>query len=409
MKSDLDRLMAQRDLQALVVVGDETYSAPRDYLTNGAHVTGGLVIKKQGADPVMVVNPMEVEEAASSGLKVYSYHDLGWADLLKEAEGDRSKANVRLWERALQAENIPTGKIGIYGTSDVNVYIDMVRDLNRLNGYEFVGERGLTVFDEAYITKDADEIARLKKVAAGTSATLEATWDYIASHRAEGDTVVKADGTPLTIGDVKRFVRRTLLDHDLEDTGMIFAQGRDGGFPHSRGQGDQPLQLGQAIVFDLFPREVGGGYFHDVTRTWCIGYAPDDVQQTYDTVMRAFEIVLETYEEPGQPTHILQDAVLDYYESLGHPTQRSQPSTTNGYVHTLGHGVGLNIHERPSLSHIQRGDKLQVGNALTIEPGLYYPDKGYGVRVEDTVIIDTNGMMVTLTDFRKDLVLPLRG
>ncbi len=409
MKSDLDRLMAQRDLQALVVVGDETYSAPRDYLTNGAHVTGGLVIKKRGADPVMVVNPMEIEEAASSGLKVYSYHDLGWADLLKAAEGDRSKANVRLWERALQAEHIPAGKIGIYGTSDVNVYIDMVRDLNTLNGYEFVGERGLTVFDEAYVTKDADEIARLKKAAAGTSATLEATWDYIASHRAEGDTVVKTDGTPLTIGDVKRFVRRTLLDHDLEDTGMIFAQGRDGGFPHSRGQSDQPLQLGQAIVFDLFPREVGGGYFHDVTRTWCIGYAPEDVQRTYDTVMRAFEIVMETYEEPGQPTHILQDAVLDHYESLGHPTQRSHPSTTNGYVHTLGHGVGLNIHERPSLSHIQRSDKLQVGNALTIEPGLYYPDQGYGVRVEDTVIIDEDGTLVTLTDFRKDLVLPLRG
>src|SRR5690606_19131918 len=216
---------------------------------------------------------------------------------------------------------------GIYGTSDVNVYIDMVNDLNRIDGYTFVGERGLTIFDEAYITKDADELARLKKVAAGTSATLRAAWDYIASHRAQGDTVVRSDGTPLTIGDVKRFVRRTLLDYDLEDTGMIFAQGRDAGFPHSRGQDDQPLRLGQSIIFDLFPREVGGGYYHDVTRTWCIGYASDEVRQTYDTVMQAFQIVMDTYEEPGQPTYVLQEAVLDYYESLGHPTQRSQPNT----------------------------------------------------------------------------------
>ncbi|MBZ0299824.1 MAG: M24 family metallopeptidase [Anaerolineae bacterium] len=409
MKSDLDRLMAQRDLQALVAVGDETYSAPRDYLTNGAHVTGGLVIKKRGEAAVMVVNPMEVEEAAASGLTVYSYHDFGWADLVKAAGGDRSKANVQMWGRALHAEEVPSGKIGIYGTSDVNVYIDMVAELNQLDGYSFVGERGLTVFDEAYITKDADERARLEAAAAGTSATLRATWDYIASQRAEGDTVVKADGSPLTIGDVKRFVRRTLLDHDLEDTDMIFAQGRDAGFPHSRGQHAQPLRLGQSIIFDLFPREVGGGYYHDVTRTWCIGYAPAEVQKTYETVMHAFEIAMESYEEPGQPTYTMQEAVLDYYESLGHPTQRSQPSTMNGYVHTLGHGVGLNIHERPSLSHVQRTDKFQVGNALTIEPGLYYPDEGFGVRVEDTVFIDDDGHMHTLTDFRKDLVITLRG
>lgn len=407
MKSDLDRLMAERDLQALVVVGDEVYSAPRDYLTNGVQVTGGLVIKKRGAAPIMIANPMEVEEAAASGLEVLTNHDFGWAELLEAAEGDYGKALTGLWQRALQRQAVPLGKVGIYGTSDVNFYLDLVNDLNQLPDYEFVGERGLTLFDEAMITKDADELARLKTVAAGTSATLQATWDFIAGHRAEGDTVVKPDGSPLTIGDVKRFVRRTLMDHELEDTGMIFAQGRDAGFPHSRGQSDMPLKLGQSIVFDLFPRQIGGGYHHDVTRTWCIGYAPDEVQQTYDTVMRSFEIAMNAYEEPGQPAHLLQDAVLDYFESLGHPTGRSDPATMVGYVHSLGHGVGLIIHERPSISHLRRNDILQAGNVVSIEPGLYYPEKGYGVRIEDLVYIDDDGKMVTLTDFRKDLVLPL--
>jgi Xaa-Pro aminopeptidase len=408
MKSDLDRLMTERDLQALVIVGDETYSTPRDYLTNGAQVTGGLVIKKRGADPMMIVNPMEIEEAAASGLEVLTYNDLDFAELLKQAEGDRSKAQTGLWERALRRQGVPSGKIGIYGTSDVNVYIDLVNDLNQLDGYEFVGERGLTIFDAAMVTKDADELARIKTVAAGTSATLQATWDFIASHRAAGDeTVVKADGSPLTIGDVKRFVRRTLMDYDLEDTGMIFAQGRDAGFPHSRGQRDMPLKLGQSIVFDLFPREIGGGYHHDVTRTWCIGYAPDEVRQTYDTVMESFKIAMNIYDEPGQPTHLMQEAVLDYFEGLGHPTQRSEPASMEGYVHSLGHGVGINIHERPSISHLSRKDVFQVGNVLTIEPGLYYPDRGYGVRVEDMVYIDDDGQMVMLTDFHKDLVLPL--
>ena len=409
MQSDLDRLMEQRDLQALVVVGDETFSPPRHYLTNGAQVTGGLVVKKRGAAPVMVVNPMETEEAAASGLKVYSFHDFGWSELVKAAEGSRSKAMVKLWERVLHQQEIPPGKVGVYGTDEVNVYIEMVQDLNQLDGYQFVGERGLTVFNEAYVTKDASELERLRAAAAGTSATLEATWNFIASHRAEGETLVRDDGSPLTIGDVKRFVRRTLLDYDLEDTGMIFAQGRDAGFPHSRGQSDMPLKLGQSIVFDLFPREIGGGYFHDVTRTWCIGYAPDEVQQTYDQVMQALEIAINAYEEPGQPACILQEAVLDYFEGLGHPTGRSQPDSTSGYVHSLGHGIGLNIHERPSLSHLVREDKLQVGNVLTIEPGLYYPEKGYGVRVEDSVYIDEAGKMVTLTDFHKKLVIELQA
>jgi Xaa-Pro aminopeptidase len=174
-------------------------------------------------------------------------------------------------------------------------------------------------------------------------------------------------------------------------------------------QNDQPLRLGQSIVFDLFPREIGGGYHHDVTRTWCIGFAPPEVQATYDTVMRAFEIAVAAYEESGQPAYILQEAVLDFYESQGHPTQRSQPNTMQGYVHGLGHGVGLQIHERPSMSHLLRNDVLQAGNVLTIEPGLYYPDAGYGVRVEDMVYIDKQGAIVTLTDFRKDLVLPLNS
>jgi Xaa-Pro aminopeptidase len=410
MKSDLDRLMAARDLQAIFVTGDAENNPPRDYLTGGAHITGGLVIKKRGEAPVMVVNPMEIEEAAKSGLAVFTYNDLGWAELIEQAEGSRSKAEVALWGRCLERFSIPPGKIGLYGAGSLNHYLAFTPLLEAGNpGYQIVGEMGLTLFDEAYITKDADEIRRIKMVAAATSAVLQATWDFIAAHRANGDMVVKDDGAPLTIGEVKRFIRRALLDHELEDTGMIFAQGRDAGFPHSRGENEMPLRVGQAIVFDLFPRQLGGGYHHDTTRTWCIGHAPEAVRQAYDTVMAAFRVALDAYAEPGQPAHALQDAVLDYFEANGHPTPRSHPGTSEGYVHSLGHGVGLNIHERPSLHHLVKDDLLQIGNMITIEPGLYYPERGFGVRVEDSFIIDETGALVSLTDFHKQLVLPLAG
>jgi Xaa-Pro aminopeptidase len=408
MKADLDHLMRARDLAAVVVECTDHFSAPRSYLTGGVSITQGKVIKKQGAAPILIVNPMEVEEAKKSGLTVLTYLDLGWAELLKAAEGDRDKAAIAFWQACLTAADVDTGKIGIYGVGDFNAMLALVTELRQAAPqYEFAGEGGMTLFHEAFMTKDADEVARMRDIGQRVGRVLEATWDYIAGHRAQGDAVVNREGAALTVGMVKRFVRRTLLDQDLEDTDMIFAPGRDGGFPHSRGEAHEPLKLGQAIVFDLFPRELGGGYFHDCTRTWSIGYASDRVRDVYETVIDAFELAVENI-RPGIEAGSAQAAVQDFFEARGHKTSRSDPMATEGYVHGLGHGVGMNIHERPNMSHLSH-DTLQAGNVITIEPGLYYPSLGFGTRVEDTFYISESGALQSLTPFHKELVLPLQG
>lgn len=409
MKSDLDQLMAAQGLAALVVAGGEGPNPARAYLTNNAHVTGGLVIKKRGEAPVMIVNPMETEEAAHSGLQVFSTTDMDWVTLFEAAGGDATKATIPFWENCLKKLGVDSGKIGIYGVGDIGFYVELMRLMDTAHPqYQFAGELGTNIFDKAAITKDSAELAIIESVARRTCEVQEAVWNFIGNHRAEGDSVVKADGTPLTIGDVRRFILIALQERGLEDTGLIFAQGRDAGFPHSRGEDSMALKLGQSIVFDLFPRQAGGGFHHDTTRTWCIGYAPDHVKQAYDTVMQAFDIAIETY-GIGKPTHLMQEAVLDHFEKHGHPTARSVPGTTDGYVHSLGHGVGLKIHESPRISHYSREDVFQAGNVITIEPGLYYPQQGYGVRVEDTFYIADDGQLVSLTTFHKALVLPLDG
>lgn len=409
MKSDFDALIRKRSLQAVVVVGGHDYNAPRDYLTNGAKIGGGLVVKPLATETVILANPMEVEEAAKSGLRVFSYNDFGWAELVLAAEGNRTKAELVMWGRLLQHLDVPAGRIGVYGVGEVSQYIEFARMLGvALPHYQFVGEVGMPLFDEAYSTKGADELARIQSVAERTTAVQQATWDFISRHRAQGDVVVNDTGEALTIGAVRRFIRRELLDRDLEDTGLIFAQGRDGGIPHSLGEDAQALRLGQAIVFDLFPREYGGGYHHDTTRTWSIGYASDEVTAVYQQVMDAFDVAVDNF-RVGMPAHLLQEAVQTYFEAGGHPTQRSTPGTTTGYVHGLGHGIGLNVHERPSISHTQREDRLLAGSVITIEPGLYYPDKGYGVRIEDVFYVQENGELVSLSPFHKELVLPLKG
>jgi Xaa-Pro aminopeptidase len=407
-KADLDRLMQSRGLNALIVAGDESPNPCRYYLSGGARISDGMVFKLRGADPVLIVNGMETDEAAKSGLQVLSYHDLNYDALIKAADGVRALAEVGMWDELLRRFDVPHGKIGIYGTGDLGMFAAFLTELaSRCPQYQFVGELDLSIFDEAFLTKDADELAQIRSVAARTSEVLRATWDFIAAHRAQDDLVVDASGAPLTIGAVKRFVRRALFERELEEHGMIFAQGRDAGMPHSRGEESDALRLGQAIVFDLFPRESGGGYYHDCTRTWCIGWAPDAVQRAYGEVMTAFRIAQDAF-EAGMPAKALQKSVQDYFEKRGHPTARSHPGTTSGYVHSLGHGVGLNIHERPSLSHLSK-DTLQSGNVISIEPGLYYPERGFGVRIEDLFYIDADGALINLTDFNHDLILTLRG
>ena len=407
MKSDLDRLMRERDLDAFVVTGGEEFNAIRFYLSNGAHITHGSIFKSREQEPLLVCSRMELEEAQKSGLKARTDAELGYQEHLAAADGDNFGATVLFWRDIFLSMGLKGGRVGLYGTWQINKTIALQEALREgLPQYEFVAEGNRTLFEEAMLTKDQQEINRLKSVAERANAVMESAWDYIAGLDVKGEYLFDESGQQVTIGDIKSLVRRELMACGLEDTNTIFAQGRDAGFPHSRGEPDMPLRIGQAIVFDLFPREQGGGYHHDMTRTWCIGYAPDEVQEAYDTVMEAFDISVESF-GLNKPTHLMQEAVLDHYEGKGHATIRSDPRTMEGYIHTLGHGVGIDIHESPSISHTRRDDVFQIGNVLTIEPGLYYPDRGYGVRVEDLFVIDESGALVSLTSFRKDLVIPL--
>ena len=334
--------------------------------------------------------------------------ELGFYDRYQEAEGDSLKATALHWADVMGSLGLSGGRVGLYGAWQINKTIALYRVLqSQLAAYEFVAEDKATLIEEAMLTKDADEIARIRSVAERTNAVMELAWERISSLRLDGDFLLDESGRRATIGDIKDLVRRELMARGLEDTNMIFAPGRDAGFPHSRGEADAPLRVGQAIVFDLFPRELGGGYHHDMTRTWCIGHAPAAVQRDYDTVMEAFDIALEAF-GLNKPTHLMQEAVLDHFERAGHATTRSEPATMEGYLHSLGHGVGIDIHEGPPISHLRRKDTFQIGNILTIEPGLYYPERGYGVRVEDMFVVDESGQLVSLSPFRIDLVSPLK-
>jgi Xaa-Pro aminopeptidase len=224
------------------------------------------------------------------------------------------------------------------------------------------------------------------------------------------EMLVKPDGQPLTIGEVKSRINLWLAERGAENPqGTIFAIGRDSGVPHSSGNPTDPLRLGQTIVFDIYPCEEGGGYYHDFTRTWCLGYAPDEAWKLYEDVLSIYNQI--THElKINAPYMTYQQRTCELFEGLGHPTVKSNPETQDGYVHSLGHGVGLNIHERPwSGMSAGEADRLAPGAVFTIEPGLYYPDRGLGVRLENTLWVNPDGGFEIMADYPMDLVLPLKS
>ena len=146
---------------------------------------------------------------------------------------------------------------------------------------------------------------------------------------------------------------------------------------------------------DVFPQNLKTGYFADMTRTIAKGAPADEIIRMYKTVHDAKELAVNLL-GPGITGAEVHNAVAAYFAEQGYETAGS-----SGFIHSLGHGVGLEIHEGPSLS--PSGGILEPGNVVTIEPGLYYPGIG-GVRLEDMGVITEDGFD-RFTNFEEQLIV----
>jgi Xaa-Pro aminopeptidase len=241
-----------------------------------------------------------------------------------------------------------------------------------------------------------------------TVAVVSDVASFLTSHDVQDGFLVDRNGQQLTVGAVKQKINLWLAMRGAENPeGTIFAIGRDGGIPHSAGHDSDLVPVGQPIVFDIFPCEAGGGYFYDFTRTWCLGSASDDVIKLHAQVLEVYDAVYNSL-EAGTPCRQHQVQTCELFEAMGHPTVLSDPKVQIGYPHSLAHGLGLNVHEAPVFSFIESNrDTLEPGMVFTVEPGLYYPERGMGVRIEDTVAIRSDGSVETLVEYPKDLVLKM--
>jgi Xaa-Pro aminopeptidase len=411
MKTDLDSLMQSRNLDALLVTGPAQHNPPMVYLTGGGHLTQADLIKKRGAGPLLFYSPMERDEAAKTGLPGKNLADYRMVELLKQTGGDLLKANVLRYQQMFADAGLTEGRVAVYGKIDAGTAYALFTALQQaMPAISFIGELDDSTLLQAMATKDAGEVDRIRRMGQLTTAVVGQVADFLTAHRVRDEVLVKSDGEPLTIGEVKSRINLWLVERGADNPeGAIFAIGRDAGVPHSSGTPTDWLRLGQTIVFDIFPCEAGGGYFYDMTRTWCLGYATDEALQLYEQVRSVYNQMVSEL-RPGALCRDYQIRTCELFEAQGHPTLKSNPQTETGYVHSLGHGVGLNIHERPWFSmRATDDDVLAPGSIVTVEPGLYYPERGLGVRLEDTVWVRSDGQMEILAEYPMDLVLPMQN
>jgi Xaa-Pro aminopeptidase len=190
------------------------------------------------------------------------------------------------------------------------------------------------------------------------------------------------------------------LGADLPDD-VIVAHGGQSAVGHESGHGEIPA--GEPVVVDIWPRDRPSRCYADMTRTFVAGGgAPPDELRRYHELTRASLDAIYPLVRAGADGRAIYDASCEPYEAAGIATQRTkQPGEVleDGYFHGLGHGVGLDVHERPGLGRL--GDELLVGDVITLEPGCYRRGFG-GCRLEDLVLVTDAGCEI-LTDFPYDL------
>jgi Xaa-Pro aminopeptidase len=342
---------------------------------------------------VVVIAAMEAEriQEAAPGVEILDPYTLGLDELV--ARGMRwHDLDAELCARA--AAKLGTRKLVVPAALPVGV-----ADRLRADGVEVVPDE--LEFIRRRRSKNPSEIEGVRRAQDAANAGMAAAAELLrtASPR---DGVLVHDGEALTSEAVRARIREVCADRGAPtDEDIIVAAGPAGASGHEQGSG--PLPAGVPVIVDIWPRDERSGCFSDMTRTFVAGGQPaEDVARWHGLAQTALERVYERV-RPGVTGRDLFAAACDVFEEAGEPTQRTKPegeTLLDGFFHSLGHGVGLEVHEEPSLGRTGV-DPLVAGDVVAIEPGCYRQGYG-GVRLEDLVLVTEDGFE-RLTDFRYEL------
>ena len=348
-----------------------------------------LYVETDGAKHV-VASSFELDRiaAAAPGVELVAPEELGLDELY--AQG-LSREEIEL-EIVLRAAR----RFGIEQASVPNTFPLGFADHLRANGIEIRADRERFV-SRRRVKNDA-ELAGIRRAQHAAEAAMSAARELLRAAQQENGSLV-VDGEPLTCERLKIEVERAFTENGAFADEFIVSHGPQTAVGHEMGSG--PIAPGEPVCLDLFPRDRASGCFTDMTRVFVVGEPPEEVLEYHRLCREALERSVAAV-KPGVAGSELHRISCEVFEEHGYPTQLSkQPGEVlkDGFYHSLGHGVGLEVHEEPGLG---RGPgELVAGDVIAVEPGLYRHGYG-GCRLEDLVLVTEDGAEV-LTDYPYDL------
>jgi Xaa-Pro aminopeptidase len=344
-----------------------------------------------GGRSVILTGSLERERIAAvrPDAELIDYDDVGFYELLR---GGRSREQIML-EMASRA-------VARIGLRDAIVDLEFpvgLADRLRADGVTLTPDHE-AVAQRRRAKSDA-ELAGIRRAQKAAEAGMAAAAALLREAVPEGDTLV-LDGAPLTAERVRAALREACAAHGAPAPPDVIVASVWQGFGHEAGSGPLPANL--PIQIDLWPRDEPSGCWADMTRTFVVGEVDEATRAQEALVREAFEKVRDTV-RPGVTGRELHALTCDIFEAAGHRTQRTGPAEDDpneGFQFSLGHGVGLDIHEDPGMGPSGRSP-LVAGDVIAVEPGLWEREIG-GVRYEDLLLVTEDGCE-TLTQYPYDL------
>ena len=339
---------------------------------------------------IAVVGSFEVPrvEEAAPDLEVHAFERFGRDELTKQGlnyDESLRELTVRVCaELGLEAAVVPPA------------FPLEVADRLRESGVEITWDRAFFVARRR--VKNEAELAGIRRSQRACEAALDEVRTLLRGAGRSSD-VLELDGEPLTCERLKLTVERIFSEHGVFSDDPIISHGPQTAVGHDPGSG--PIAPDEPIVLDLAPRDRVTGCYADMTRTFVVGTPPDELVEYVRLVKEALDRSLAEIRAGVSGRHVF-DVACEVFEQRGYPTLRTKQDgevLQDGFYHSLGHGVGLEVHEEPSLGRID--DELVAGDVVTVEPGLYRPGFG-GCRLEDLVLVTADGAE-NLTDYPYDL------
>jgi Xaa-Pro aminopeptidase len=344
----------------------------------GFAVETGLYVRFSAQDEVLAVSPLEVDRARAEA-KVTTiieereaYASGSWAWLAARMLRERGITNARV------AAGLPAGHFEELRKAGIEAEVD--RTL-------FVAERR---------RKSAEEAAAIQEAQSAAESAVTAVVRELAKAEIR-DGILWANGGRLTSEKLYARAQFALGERGFTCPEMIIAGSPGSALPHYRGDG--PIQANAPVIIDIFPTSRKTHFNGDLTRTVVVGAVSDEVRRMHAAVLQALDAGIESISAGvrGEDVHFGVCQVL---------VDRGFGTTTEGFEgpegvarmnHSTGHGVGLEIHEEPSLRAVAE-EPLEEGDVVTVEPGLYLLGFG-GVRIEDTGMVTSHGFknFATLT------------